>query len=251
MKTKLIILAIFIVIIGISIKTQKSRSETLVFPTPTISPAQEASTQIATETTPENVVPEPTQQQVGRVTFHYKLTEVIREEMFGGTYVNHETLTFTRNSDGTWSSEYGAPKFMNLGPLYQIYDYEALMTTSGDCGINTYPLENYSPIRQFQPICDNIASETMATITFGLENCDVDILKNIICTKETLNGQLHYKLYKNLDAFEFYYTGFWSEGEYPGWINQATQTLGFSPVSEDFYKDLQSGQNYTINKNSK
>lgn len=194
-------------------------------------------------------MPAPTLQQTGKITFYYKLTDVIRKEMFGGTYVDHETLTFTRNPEGKWSTVEGTPRFQDFGPLYRLYDYELFATTNGDCGINSYDdSDMFKTPRLFTPQCQDIPSETMGSVTFGLENCDIDVLKNIICAKETLNGQLHYKLNQKMDTFTFYYTGFWSDGEYPFWINQATQTLGFPPVPEIFYNDLTAGQNYVISK---
>jgi hypothetical protein len=221
---------------------QENTSVVALYPTPS-----------AVDITPEPSasVPTPTLEPTGQVTISYKLTDVIREEMFGGTFVEQETITYKRNDDGSWPQVKGTPIFLDYGPLFKMFDYEPLMTTSGDCGINVYPTEGYSPVRIFQPLCQNIPSETFASVTFGLEKCELGPADSIVCGIDTSSGRLNYKLNKNMDKFEFNYAGSWSYIEYPTWINQAISTLGFSPVPDDFYDDVAPGANETIYKNPK
>jgi len=246
MKTKrvwLIFVVVLVIIGAIACAPAKNTEEERIQPAPTSSEA------LSFPAPTETPMPAPTLQQTGRVTFYYKLADNIREEMFGGTYVDHETLTFTRNPDGKWSIEQPTPILLNYGPLYKLLTYNFPSAVIGNCPIDTYPNSDNGVIGSYNPLCPKISSEEAVSLTLSLANCNIDVQESIICFKETLNGKLYYKLYKNLDVFEFYYTGFWSEDEYPDWINQATQTLGFPSVDKNFYKDIKAWEVKTIKKN--
>lgn len=211
----------------------------------TLTPAKEA---LATVTAP---IPTATQQQTGKITFVYKYTSVIPREWFNGTDLDRETITFSRN-EGGWSKEKAKPEFLNLGPLFPEFIYDSLSNSNGVCGINTY-LSDGNPLKiNFQPVievCNSISSEEIATITFGLENCDRDIYQNLVCWVSTDNGILNYSLNPTFDKFQFNYVNTW-DYQYPYWINQATQALDFPPVADNFYDNVFPGANYTIYKTS-
>lgn len=216
-------------------------------------PAEIPATEIpATEATvaTEEKQPTPIIQRKGEITFEYKLTEVLPEEFFGGTYVKSEKISYYREGV-TWPIKNSSLKLLDLGPLYQVYRFADLSNKVGNCGINTYPEdENTFPI-QFQPVaevCNEILKNETASITFGLSNCDVDLTKTIYCQQGFDTGVLKYRLNHNLDKFQFLYTGEWNYN-YPVWINQALTKLGFKESPDMFFDIMTPGANYTIYKN--
>ena len=253
-RNPLITLIIVLAIISLSVfsavlSRQKPESqEELIYQT--LTPAKEALATVNTPTTAP-VLPTPTLQSRGEITFEYKLTEVLPEEFFGGTYVKNEKLSFYREGP-SWPIKNSSLKLLNLGQLYQIYRYDDLSNKIGNCGINTYPEdENTFPI-QFQPVaevCKNIVKNETATITFGLANCDVDLSKTIYCQQSYETGTLKYRLNHNLDKFQFLYTGEWNY-DYPAWINLALIQLGFLETPDTFFDNMTPGANYTIYKTS-
>lgn len=245
-KYKYFLLLLFVIsLIGATLylrhENLKDGSQTPQVPATSPSTASESLPQ----TEPTAVIPTVAPQQAGQITVKYKITDVIPREWFGDTYVTSETLIFTRQPDGSWSTVDAKPVFQDHGTLYSDYIFETLSNTNGACGINTYYNLNGNYTLSFQPVCQTISSEEVASIAFGLKNCDLDMYNNLVCFYESDMGRLDYVLSSDFNTFKFTFSGSW-DYNYENMINWSLSSLGYEPISPLFFDIMIPGAGYTI-----
>jgi hypothetical protein len=193
--------------------------------------------------------PEISTQKSGAITFEYHLNSNLPEEWFGGTYVKSEKVYFNRKSDGSWNTIQASPVLKDLGPLLLLDRVEDLSNKSGNCGINTYPADEDTsfPITYFQPVCDEISNEEIATITFGLKNCTFDNEKYLLCLALEKDSLFLYTLNSDLNKFEFYFIGAWNS-TYEYQIRETLSKLSFQPIEENYFVGMVPKKEYRIDK---
>lgn len=214
-------------------------------PTEVAATSPSTASESVTQSEPTAVIPIATPQQTAQITIKYQYTNVIPQEWFGDTYVQKETIHFARQLDGTWNTVQATPVFQDHGILYSDYIFETLSNTNGACGINTYYNTKGNFTLSFQPICQTISSEEVASITFGLKNCDRDVYNNLVCFYESDKGRLDYVLSSDFNTFKFTFSGSWNYN-YENMINWSLSSLGYDPISPLFFDTMIPGAGYTI-----
>lgn len=197
------------------------------------------------------------EQKSARITIVYRVTDVIPDDWVKGMEGKKELrkmYTFTQG-DNIWSTIKTDIYLKNNGPLFDDLVYSDLSNSNGNCGINTYyslePLQlGYISFQPIKDVCQTIDVEEIATITFGLENCDKDSNSGLSCRKSGNIGILYYQLNSEQDRLSFQFSETW-DPQYQYWISETVDILEFDPIQPNFFDFVIPGANYTIYKNNK